>query len=271
MHAKFHPNEAGHLTIASFALAELMDLRSLVLGVDSPACEIEDEFTCFSETGSKYYVNGNRTNMYYKDFCQEVEDNHDKNAINWRYSKTYDEGTPDVNELVVQMMNDASQFNKDQCIDSFNRIINSCDKSENDNPKNWKGGGRFVRENGDVKYEMHPRRDNRVWPPSKEPYGTCHGQYWGVLSAYTIRGTGFATWDKGAKIRKEMDNCYGLGTTAFKFNYIDNPQAPKDEDDQGYEWKLTFNTPIWTNARCFDNNKIVKKDYGWTNGCSGTG
>lgn len=50
------------------------------------------------------------------------------------------------------------------------------------------------------------------------------------------------------------------------FNYFDEP------DGDGYEWKVSYNTPIWTNARCFDNNKVVKcADGGYTDGCSGTG
>lgn len=51
-----------------------------------------------------------------------------------------------------------------------------------------------------------------------------------------------------------------------KFDYFDEP------DKDGYEWKATYQTPIWTNARCFDNNKVVKcADGGYTDGCSGTG
>ncbi|KAJ4286333.1 hypothetical protein N0V90_013367 [Kalmusia sp. IMI 367209] len=246
----FHPNEAGHLSIASFALAELMDLRSIKLGVDSPSCAIKDEFACFSGTGSKYYVSGNRTNENYKEFCQEVADKHPSNTINWSYSTPYDKGTPEEHDYVVTLGNGISSFDKDQCEESMKKIINSCDTS--DNPMNWKGGGRYIRNEGDYKYELNPRRSNRPWPPPKNPYGRCEGWYKFFYSHYEVEGAGFSTLDYAQKsMRPNMDSCYGLGTTAWKFDYHDNPG-----DHNGYEWKASFNTPIWgTKAKGFTNVK----------------
>ncbi|RAR00894.1 SGNH hydrolase [Stemphylium lycopersici] len=260
----FHPNEAGHLTIASFALSELMDLRAIVLGVDSPACAaVKDEFTCFSKTGSKFYVSGNRTNENYEGFCKEVQDKHDKNKVNWSYSKTYDEGTPEQHDYVVTLSNGVSGFDKDECVDSMKKIMNSCDTS--DNPMNWKGGGRYIRGGGDYKYELNPRRSNRPWPPPKAPYGRCEGWYKGWNGRYKVEGAGFSTWDYGKyTLRPNMDSCYGLGTSFWKFEYFDNPA-----DHDGHEWYATFSTPIWVRARCWANNKIVKAAGGWTNGCKG--
>ncbi|CAN9290399.1 unnamed protein product [Alternaria alternata] len=259
----FHPNVAGHTTIASFALAELMDLRSIVLGVDSPACTVTDEFTCFSKTGSKFYVSGNRTNENYEEFCKEVEEKHSKDSINWSYSKSYDLGTPEEHDYVVSLGNGVSAFDKDQCIESMKKLINSCDTS--DNPMNWKGGGRYIRGSGDYKYELNPRRSNRPWPWPKNPYGRCEGWYKGTHGRYKVEGAGFATWDHGGKtLRPNMDSCYGLGTTFWKFEYFDNPA-----DHDGHEWYATFSTPIWVRARCWNNNKVVKAAGGWTNGCKG--
>ncbi|KAI8940061.1 hypothetical protein NX059_003780 [Plenodomus lindquistii] len=259
----FHPNEAGHLTIASFALAELMDLRSIVLGVDSPSCTVKDEFTCYSKTGSKFYVSGNRTNGDYEKFCQEVEDKHPKNTINWSYSQSYDIGTPEEHDYVVTLGNDVSAFDKAQCVESMKKLINSCDTS--DNPMNWKGGGRYIRSEGDYKYELNPRRSNRPWPWPKAPYGRCEGWYKVFNGRYKVEGAGFSTWDHGKEtMRPNMDRCYGLGTTFWKFEYYDNPA-----DHNGYEWYATFSTPIWVRARCWSNNEVVKAANGWTNGCSG--
>ncbi|KAL1797185.1 hypothetical protein ACET3X_003791 [Alternaria dauci] len=251
----FYPNVAGHLTIASFALAELMDLRSIVLGVDSPACE--------ATTSSKFYVSGNRTKEDYEGFCREVAEKHPSNKINWSYFKTYDEDTPEEHEYVVTLGNDASAFDQGQCVDSMKKLINSCDTS--DNPMNWKSGGRYVRDNGDHKYELHPRRNNRPWPPPRNPYGRCEGWYKLPHGRYKVEGAGFATWDHGNRtLRPNMDGCYGLGTTFWKFEYFDNPA-----DHDGHEWYATFSTPIWVRARCWANNKIVKAAGGWTNGCKG--
>ncbi|KAI4703610.1 hypothetical protein J4E89_010031 [Alternaria sp. Ai002NY15] len=261
---RFHPNEAGHLTIASFALAELMDLRSIVLGVDSPACNaVTNEFTCYSDTGSKFYVSGNRTNERYEEFCKDVDENHDKNKVNWSFSRSYDVGTPEEYDFTVTLGNGVSAFDKDECIDSMEHIINACDTE--DNPMSWKGGGRYIRGGGDYKYELNPRRANRIWPPPKAPYGRCEGWYKGFHSRYKVQGTGFSTWDHGKDtLRPNMDNCYGLGTTLWKFVYHDKPA-----EHENFEWYATFSTPLWVRARCWANNKIVKAAQGWTNGCGG--
>ncbi|KAF1352947.1 hypothetical protein EJ07DRAFT_183145 [Lizonia empirigonia] len=261
--APFHPNEAGHLTIASFALAVLMDLRSVVLGIKSPTCTVKDEFTYFSGTGSKYYVSRSCTNENYEDFCNEVAEKHLSNTINWSYSKSYDKGTPEEHDYVVTLGNGVLAFDKDQCIKLMKKLINSCDTS--DNPMNWKGGGRYIRNDGDYKYELHPRCSNRPWPWPREPYGCCEGWWKVFFGQYTVEGAGFSTWDYGQKtMLPNMNSCYGLGTTAWKFDYQDNPA-----DNNGYEWKATFKTPIWVRARCWNNNKVVKAAGGWTNGCKG--
>ncbi len=62
-----------------------------------------------------------------------------------------------------------------------------------------------------------------------------------------------------------MGDCIGSTPTSWKFWYYDEP------DKDGNEWAASFNTPIWVNARCFDNNKVQFKAGGFTNGCSGTG
>jgi len=245
-----------------------MDLRSVVLGIDSPACEMptsKEEFTCFSKTGSKYYANGNKTDETYREFCKEVGKDYPKDMSDWRYTKTFHQDTPDKHEYVVQLQNGVSSFNQKECEDSLSWIIHACDNSESDNPMKWKGGGRYVRHDGDYKYELHPRRDNRIWPPPRAPYGMCVSKYNVFWSSYAIVGTGFSTWDHGQKtMRPNMDSCYGSGTTAWKFEYYDFPS-----DHNGYEWVATFNTPIWTSARCFQNNKVVKGALGWTDGCMG--
>lgn len=239
-----------------------MDLRSLALGVGSPSCAIKDEFTCFSGTGSKYYVSADRANKNHEAFCTEVDEKHPSNTINWSYSKKYDEGTPEEHEYVVTLSNGASAFDKAECVDSMDKLINSCDTN---NPMNWKGGGRYIRDGGDVKYELSPRRNNRPWPWPTKAYGRCEGWYKVFFGQYEVEGAGFSTWDYGQKtMLPNMNSCYGLGTTKWKFEYHDNPA-----DHNGYEWKATFNTPIWVRARCWKNNKVVMAAGGFTDGCKG--
>lgn len=55
MTKKFHPNELGHVTVASFAAAELMDVRATVLGVQTPECKETDQFRCWQDRGRRAY------------------------------------------------------------------------------------------------------------------------------------------------------------------------------------------------------------------------
>ncbi|KAF5252514.1 hypothetical protein FANTH_2408 [Fusarium anthophilum] len=255
----FHPNENGHLTMASFAVAEAMDLRSLVLGIDPPSCEVKDQFKCWSDDNWKIYASADRLDKHYEDFCKNVEQpDHEKG---WNYYKVYDEDTPDEHEFRISLSNDVADYDVNQCIDSFKKLIHNCDTNRR---LNWKTGGKYVRDDGAYTYEVSPTRYNRPWPPPEYAQGTCKGWYHFSHSSYTIEGGGFSTWDFGQKtMRPSMNGCYGLGTTAWNFEYYDEPT------EEGYEWKLTFNTPVFVRSRCFKNNKVVKGAGGWTDGCGG--
>ncbi|KAM0234100.1 hypothetical protein ACHAP5_010160 [Fusarium lateritium] len=257
--AKFHPNPKGHITMASFALAEAMDLRSLVLGVNAPSCEIKDQFKCWSNDKWKIYASADRLDKHYEDFCKNIEQpSHEKG---WKYSKLYDEDTPDEHEFKISLSSEVADYDEDECIDSMKKLIHSCDT---DSKMNWKSGGKYVRGSGAYTYEVNPIRENRPWPPPEDPVGTCKGWYHGLWSSYQIEGGGFSTWDWGQQtMRPSMDGCYGLGTTGWDFEYYDKAT------DEGYEWKLKFNTPIFVRSRCFKNNKVVKGAGGWTDGCGG--
>jgi hypothetical protein len=77
-------------------------------------------------------------------------------------------------------------------------------------------------------------------------------------------GAGFSSWDYGQKtIIPSMQGCLGRGITEWKFNYFDEP------DEDGYEWRVTFHTPVFVRARCFANNKVVMGAGGFTDGCHG--
>ncbi|KAF4984916.1 hypothetical protein FDECE_16982 [Fusarium decemcellulare] len=257
--ANFHPNEKGHITMASFAMAEAMDLRSLVLDVDSPSCAVKDEFKCWSDDDWKIYANADRLDKHYEDFCKNIEQ--PKHEKGWEYYKPYDEGTPDEHEFKISLSKDVADYDEEECIDSMKKLIHSCDTNRK---MNWKSGGSYVRNDGAYTYEVNPTRKNRPWPPPEDPVGTCKGWYHVLWSSYEIEGGGFSTWDHGQQtMRPSMDGCYGLGTTAWDFEYYDEPT------EDGYEWKLKFKTPIWVRSRCFKNNKVVKAAGGWTDGCGG--
>ncbi|KAI5457375.1 SGNH hydrolase-type esterase domain-containing protein [Mariannaea sp. PMI_226] len=252
----FHPNENGHTTIASFALAEVMDLRAVVLGVDSPECQNQDEFKCWSDDDWHIYATADRLDTNYKDFCGSIEATGDSG---WGYSYTYDRGTPDETQFSIKLSDEVSDYDEDDCLSAMKQLVHNCDTKRK---MNWKSGGKYTK--GDYTYEVNPIRDNRPWPPPDEPVGTCEGWYKVAYADYTIEGGGFSSWDYGQKTMvPSIDGCVGGGTTEWHFEYYDEPT------EEGYEWKAKFHTPIWTRLTCFKNNKAVKAAGGWTDGCSG--
>lgn len=260
----FHPNELGHYTIASWALQTAMDLRAEVLGVDSPECSPVDKFTCYQTTGSKAYTDGSQLNDKYKDFCNGATE--PSSIAGWKsgYSQTYFSGTVDEVEFWVGFSADATdsiEYDADECIDSMDRVINSCDGNDPKNPMDWKFGGEWQR--GGWVYRVSPQRTNRPWPVIQSSHGSCEGWYKFLWGSYEIEGAGFSSYDNGDGLQQAAKDCVGGGITKFSFTYYDEPTS------DGYEWKATFRTPIWSRARCFNNNKVVFKVGGFTNGCGG--
>ncbi|KAL1952912.1 hypothetical protein VTO42DRAFT_3963 [Malbranchea cinnamomea] len=258
----FHPNEDGHNAIASFAILKAIDLRAKVLDLKPQVCEVTDEFKCWQKEGRTAYATADRLDENYKKFCDELEPP-DDDRTGWRRTRKFFEGTPDEHEFVVELGENASKYNKKECHESMKRIIHGCDGNDPKNPMNWKFGGRWKRDQ--YTYEVNPKKDNRPWP-LKEPYGSCKGSYHFVYSSYEIKGAGWSSWDYGQKtLLPNSKGCLGLGITKWKFEYFDEP------DEDGYEWKSTFRTPIFVNNRCFKNNKVAFASGGFTDGCGGSG
>lgn len=144
----FHPNKQGHEAMAAYALQNLVYVRAQILGVDDGLCaQTRDDFTCWQKEGRKAFVDFARVDENYKDFCNDVKPT--DNTINWKWEKKYHEGTPDEHTIVLQLQDGASSFDKDQCLETFDRIINSCDGNDDKNPLNFKYGGRWARGNYD--------------------------------------------------------------------------------------------------------------------------
>lgn len=275
----FHPNELGHQTIASFTVAKAIDLRAKVLGLGPQTCEVKDVFKCWQKQGRKGYAQPNKMNENYKKFCDEVKQ--PAHTAGWRFEKTCFVNTPDEQSFVLQLGDSATTFNKDQCLDSFDRIINGCDGNDPENPMNFKYGGQWRR--GQYTYEINIKRTNRP-QKVKKAAGLCNGSYKWIFSSYEIKGmqqpflalltllfiltaslgVGWSSWDYGQQtILKNTKGCLGLGVTNYDFKYFDAP------DEDGMEWKVTFRTPVFVNGRCFKNNKVVSASGGWTDGCAG--
>ncbi|KAF4844204.1 Lipase [Colletotrichum siamense] len=259
----FHPNEEGHRTIASFAMAKIVDLRAEILGVKSDTCTPSEKFTCWSGTGSKGYASVKRLDEHYGKFCDGVSPS--TGSGEWTGKESYDKGTPDEHEFVVKLAEGAGNFDKALCKEAFARIIHGCDGGDH-NPLNWKYGGEY--QQGLFTYQINIKRDNRP-PLIKEPYGSCFGTWYPfeASSVYKLKGkfrAGWSTWDWGQKtLLSNARSCVGGGLTQWKFKYYDEP------DEDGMEWESSFRTVVWV-GRCFKNEGVQKAAGGLTNGCSGT-
>lgn len=271
----FHPNEKGHETIAAFALANLAYAKAAQDGKGGDMCHVDnDEFVCWQKDGRKAFVSWDRLDINYKDFCDNVKP--PDNTVNWKWEKTYHEKTPEEVQFLIQLSDGASSFDAKLCKESFDRIINSCDGNDPNNPLNWKFGGKYVR--GSYRYEINPKKDRKLFTRTD---GSCQGWYKFLFSSYTIYGQGWAGWDYGQEtLMPKAKSCIGGGLTAWEFEYYDKP-----EDHDGWEWRAFFRTPIWVNARCFNNLKVQKGAGGYTHkwkdshsdekyddvGCTGSG
>ncbi|PWY82996.1 SGNH hydrolase [Aspergillus heteromorphus CBS 117.55] len=260
----FHPNEIGHRAIASFILDGIYNQRSGRLGKKNPSCtRSPNEFRCWQKDGRKDYANPDLLNTNYKTYCNEV--NRHYHNKNWKDERWFNSQTPEAHVFSITLQGGANTFDEAHCVESFERIINSCDGNDPENPLNWKFGGRWTR--GNYIYQLDVENSvKRPWPPMKELNGYCSSSYNVVYDSYEMRGRGWASTDWGQDtLLPAIKGCVGLGVTAWDFNYLDEP------DSDGNEWKVTFNTPIWTAARCFNNNKVAMKAGGFTDGCKGGG
>ncbi|EEP82320.1 predicted protein [Uncinocarpus reesii 1704] len=258
----FHPNEEGHNAIASFAIETTMNLRAKVLGVEPKICEVKEQFKCWQKEGMKGYATADVLDMNYKKFCDEVKPP-GEGAVGWKFTKKYQVGTPDEQEFEYELGDLGDGFNKNECLESFKRIIHGCDGNDPENPLNWKFGGTWKRDQDT--YTVTPKRTNRPWP-LKKPYGSCEGESFISFSGYVIAGAGWSSWDEGREsLLPAIKSCLGKGVTTWTFKYLDKP------DDDGYEWYVGFHTPVFVNNRCFKNNKAVFGAKGFTDGCKGSG
>lgn len=260
----FHPNMNGHESMAATALQTLVWKRAKILGKDSCEATEKDEILCWSSLGTtdQPYVSHGLLNETYKDFCNNQVDPED-NTINWKVEHKFKNDTYEEHDFSIKLDNGAKDFDKQDCLDTFEKLINSCDTDEGSNPMHWKSGGRYTK--GDYTYEINPR-----WyrPFRTKADGECNSHYKFLYSDYDISGSGWAGSDAGQDtILPAIKGCLGLGVTKFNFQYCANR-----DDCAGWEWKLSFRTPVFVKARCFGGDyKVAKKAGGYHHKYSGSG
>lgn len=247
----FHPNKAGHEAMAAYVLQNIVYKRAGILKVDDGLCAADkDEFKCWQKQGWTAYVDYARIEENYKDFCNNKV-KQPNNTINWKASETYHAGTPDEHTFVLELSEGSSSYSKEQCLETFDRIINSCDGSDPNNPLNFEYGGSWVR--GNYRYELNPKMNRKM---TKTRTGTCRG-WWSVFfTRYRIYGRGWASHDWGQKtLRQSMRDC-GSAVTAWKFSYCPTGCGENNE----YEWKAEFNLPVYGGVACMKNNWVPRRN-----------
>ncbi|KOC17456.1 esterase family protein [Aspergillus flavus AF70] len=258
----FHPNEKGHITIASFVLNEIISARAQFLGRDNPICKDEDrdQFHCRGNKGDQlsHYVQSHIADETYKTYCNEVQP--PEGQVNWHDERVFYEDTPDEHKYMITLTKGATQFSKQECLTTFMRIIHGCDLYRPENPLNLKHGGTWKK--GRYRYELKTGHIRRPWPVAR-PSGTCEGWYKVFFSRYTIRGRLWASLDHGEELRKSVKDCIGGGLTSWSFKYFNRA------DSHDMEWEAEFSTPIWVMKRCFQNNKVFNNMGGPNIGCEG--
>ncbi|CAG8220143.1 unnamed protein product [Penicillium olsonii] len=256
----FHPTNFGHEAIASYVTFAIGNAMAKEESTTTPACNLVNDLTCHSDKSSKAYASDYSMYAHTKEFCKSVVSTLNDKDSDTKISKSYNKGT--VDEVKFTISKDATAVSLDEkgCNAAVNHILDGCDADYDDNPMNWKSGGVYA--NGAYKYDISPTRTNRPFPVPKKPSAECSGVYHGAWTRYNIRGAGWATWDSGQKtLRGNSTRCFGKGLTGWWLKYFDEP------DKDGYEWLAKFNSPVFTEARCYANSKVQK----WAGGPSDDG
>lgn len=260
----FHPNNLGHEAIASFALWDTMNTRASALNVSSPACAATTDLICLSASNWPFYCSPHAIYANIEDFCRGVARSPlDSYAIDYYYN------TPDEYMLQVFPGTNAA-ITLLSCTTAFEAILDGCDSNNASNPMNWKFGGSYKDTNGNTTYQILTQgKVQRPFPIPTAPKQTCDGHNSGLWDTYHLKGAGWATWDWGQhSLLTNTSNCIGSTPTHWYFKYYDQP------DPDGYQWEASFRTPVWTRARCFNNNKVQGASGGPGSnggGCSGNG
>lgn len=249
----FHPNELGHRTIASFVLEAIFAERAEILGVANEACSKKNQLDCYDHevTGSRY-VAADTMDRTYKEYCEDVilRGNSDERVF-------YD-NTPDGHRYHIFRSDSSSEFSVENCKSAFKKLVHGCWSGS---PMNWKMGGSYTE--GGFIYIVMPRGNKRPWPMIEEPDGECFA-YMGFSEAFfTLRGVGWASWDRGREtLYKAISHCTGtdIENSQWRWEYFDDLQ-------DGMEWQVRF-TLQQGHFYCFDHNNVQAAAGGFTHGCS---
>ncbi|KAI9041495.1 SGNH hydrolase [Aspergillus affinis] len=238
----FHPNELGHATIASFAMQELINARSEELGTYNPRCENFNKFECNKkgDEWSNYYANVDSAVQARNTFCKGELPLTWKEVAPGRYKhrRTYFRDTPD--EVHFEVISRYTSFNRDECHDSFDRIIHSCDGLDPENPLNFKYGGRWNRGENVYQLTMGGGHIKRIKEVPKKRTGHCAFTDVGEGYRFFLQGSGFRAYDFGQySVWPAAQDCGQRPkyVHSFDFHYFPTPE-------DGMEWQAAFSVRV---------------------------
>ncbi|KAK1830156.1 SGNH hydrolase-type esterase domain-containing protein [Podospora conica] len=272
--SNFHPNNAGHETMAAAALDNLVRARAKVLGKDSCPMPMVDSLQCEGKPAkgahNKPYVSTPVLVETHKEFCLTFRI--PPNTLNWEVSVPFKEGTPEEHTYTIRLYNSASTVDRATCREAFERIIHRCDGGP-DNPLNFKFGG--VYRTDDYEFRLEPYyRWHRPFVTRTD--GICNSHYKFTKSRYHISGQAWATSDWGESKNGFLDQ---IKKCTGKLKNVHWKYCQAGECDGDMDWEMSFESHVFVRKRCFDNLKVQGASGGYTHkykhdypvwGCSGS-
>ncbi|OBT61103.1 hypothetical protein VE03_09873 [Pseudogymnoascus sp. 23342-1-I1] len=201
----------------------------------------------------------------YPDFCKGISP-----GDTWNINSTFFPDTPEHFALLINGNMASSKWSSDLCSQAFKSILDNCDGNDPSNPMNYKFGGTYTTQG--LEFRIQPIFDNRAVPLPTAPSWSCTSSYHGVYDNFGILGVGWASSDFGKNaFFGAIASCIGSKPSDWTFKYFLYDGTP--DQHFGFEWLASFHTPIWVNARCFDNCKVGSNGGGpaWGDSCPGCG
>ncbi|PLB36762.1 SGNH hydrolase [Aspergillus candidus] len=259
----FHPNEKGHITIASYVLEAIYAARSAILGLPQPMCHLVDNFQCNVPNeradldASRRYADGQILHDNALAFCTGIS----PSGVDWTEEKTFEMGTPEEHTFLITTRNGARHYDQEECLESFNKIIHSC-KTYDDL---WKYGG--YHEENNHRYQISITNGGYRRLPRGPVKTTCEAKRHGKWTHYKFKGYGGATAGEGnRRLFPFIKLCVTPGDVRktrkqqnvrdWNFYYSYEEGHEEDPVPEGYEWQLNFRAPAGFMERCFGSNTV---------------
>ncbi|KAM7214515.1 SGNH hydrolase-type esterase domain containing protein [Rhypophila decipiens] len=264
----FHPTIEGHISMMSYGLNEIRLQRARHLNIPGPGCS-QDGPSCIGIPSSAVpYSSYEAVDRQLQPFCQEAARIMQSGNGPRPFSlvREYHRGSPD--EVRIRLSFDADvqwprsgDFETDDCVSDFRAIVNRCITQENPaaNPLGFVTGA--SQRLSLWTYEVTPLRSSgRIWPMPTSKRVEVKGTLYSANNAvsYSLRGTGFATWDRGrSTLLSNFAYCDKRQPIEFAFDY----HYPAQD---GYEWTAYIQSTAADHTDCMTSGEVIRNSGGPT-------